>query len=241
MFENFSDVVVQNHKARDPGKVVAALEAQGVRAVVMTDTTDYYRGSDRSLKYLGLVRNYYRCLTADTAGPWQMVVQDDVHIPEGAIARMQHVLGFVSPDAPVSFYHPTNKSHIEAWEQGKHVLTTRANFWIQCFCMPKTLAVGMIEWADKTVSYGSAPEDAILAAYLTMRKIYTRTVLPAFVQHEGYADSVLGHSPKVGKYDRLSMTYDPTFAVESVDWESEFADPYCDSMTGRLQDKWLVG
>lgn len=49
---------------------------------------------------------------------------------------------------------------------------------------------------------------------------------PGLVQHFGAYRSTFNNPGAVGGIPRNSKTYDNQFDVESVDWESEFKNPY---------------
>ena len=69
-------------------------------------------------------------------------------------------------------------------------------------------------------------DDSRLKAYLQARGIDLYAIVPGLVQHFGAYRSTFNNPGSVGGIPRNSKTYDNQLDVESVDWESEFKNPY---------------
>ena len=217
---------VLNHYKRKPDKVVNLLKEQGVTPVVFTDPTDYYAKRNSIDRYTGLSGNYLNIMEHKTEDKWKVIVHDDIAVIPDLVNKIEHILEF-APDAIVSFYNPTNLGYQNTAESGKHVMTTYSNFWSQCHAIPTELSYEFAEWCREHVKpFGYLAEDGMVHCWatLTNRKIYA--VVPSLAQHDGYAQSIFKNPAKAGKYFRYSETYNPSFNVELIDWQAEFADPY---------------
>jgi len=233
-------VYVENHKTRDPSDFVALVRADGQEPVVMTDHSDHYlrRGKGQGQ---GCFANYMRILKDASVQPqpWAVVLQDDVSIPPGLFARMAYILER-SPGGAVAFYVPQNKLYTEAQQQGKHVVEAYWNYWIQAMAWKKTTAAILHGWGEQYCVPEEIGDDSFLTRATSRLQMPVRTVLPSLVQHLGYKNSLLGTSGKVGRYERTSAVYDPTFDPATVDWEAAFASPLRDK-TRRLNTDGLRG
>jgi len=161
-----------------------------------------------------------------TADDWKVIIHDDIKIPAGLVDKIHYVLAR-SPKEPISFYNPTNKDYLAGVASGHHVLKTGRNVWIPLQAIPTTLAYDFAAWAREHHSpFGSIAEDSLLKCWATIQNHPLYAVMPSLVQHDGFADSTFGTSPKVGRYERTSQSYDPDFDVTTIDWVVEFMLPY---------------
>jgi hypothetical protein len=227
-------VFVQNHKARNPDRIVTAIRANGIEAKVHTDRSDHYlkRGHERAR---GNWDNYRGILAAaeSASTPWSIVFQDDVSVPPGVLAKMAHVLDFM-PGPMVAFYVPQNALFSMAVERDCHVVETYANFWIQAMAFQTARLTDLCRWADAHIQPAwdqrgdGCGDDDLLNLYCSVNRIPCRVVLPSLVQHIGAHVSLFGTNGKIGKYDRVSACYQPHFDVTSVDWPNAIGSALVD-------------
>jgi hypothetical protein len=128
-------------------------------------------------------------------------------------------------DGVTTFYNPTNKLYKLVSESGNHVLKSHCRYWLQCCAFTTDWSYEYFKYAKIKFNYSKA-EDGPVGHYHTITNQFVHTILPSFVQHEGYDKSTFGNPPKVGKNLRNSATYDPNFDVTTIDWDKEFADPF---------------
>lgn len=180
---------------------------------------------------LGVWKNFVQCLTMQGGkdGTHRMVVQDDISFDRNILDKILHIMKFAPKDAFIVIYNPTNTDYTECARQGKHVLSTDVNFWLQAAIYPNDVAKDFVDKME-VLAKETRNEDDRLSAYLKMfdKKLYV--IVPSLVQHFGAFRSNFKTNGIVGKIIRYSSTYDNQFDVESVDWEEEFKLPYIAKM-----------
>ena len=218
---------ILNHYTRDPSYTLNQIEAQGYKARVSTDRTNFSKKRDWN-RYRGLNQNHLGCIISPDDDEWRIVCHDDVEISDGALDKIYHILQY-APHTLVSFFNNPHSNYDKALEQGKHVVTTYESIWYQFVAFHKSFGKPLEEWIDKHIAledFGAISEDSIYASYLSLNEIPAYVVTPALIQHQGYDRSTFKNNAKVGKRYRYAYHYDPDFDVYSVDWEQEFANPY---------------
>lgn len=228
MKQDSISVYVMNHKSRSPLDVTLAIIAQDVSPTVVTDESDY-RLIRNEYKWKGVYDNFRRILLMinDQKEEWGVILHDDVSVPAGLFDRIRHILKF-APKGVLSFYNPTNSAYQQAAREGKHVVVTYRNFWTQCICFHRSVALPIHQWGTDHVMPGRLCEDIYLNACFTRTKQPVHVIVPSLIQHEGYARSTHGIPAKVGKFNRNSATYDPSFDVTKIEWKAAFQNPLKD-------------
>lgn len=220
---------VMNHYTRDPGFVVDQIEAQGYRAEVHTDYSDYYRKRDE-FRYRGVVENYQSCLADSPHLEWRIIFHDDMVIPEGALDKMLYILQ-EAPKTGISFYNPNNNGYRAAVENGHHVLQSLGNYWLPAFAWPKEYVDDYLNWSFVFGQpYGKESEDSLVWTWAAESNKPMHAIIPSLTQHDGYNRSTHGNPPKSGKNWRYAENYIPEFDPAAIDWEYHFANPYKDKM-----------
>jgi hypothetical protein len=177
---------------------------------------------------LGVWKNFCQTLTMGGGledKPFRMVVQDDVSFDRNILPKIQHILKYAPKDKIIVLYNPTNTDYLECHKQGKHVLATDINFWLQAAIYPNSFTKEFVETMDIQAKEERNDDDR-LSAYLQVRKEKLFAIVPSLIQHYGAFRSNFKVSGAVGGVIRNSSTYDNQFDVESVDWEAEFKDPF---------------
>ena len=222
-------VYVQSHKSRDPEYVAAKVRAAGESPRVFIDQSDYNRTKSREYRWKGLYDTFTAILADPQDEEWKVTMQDDISFPADVFQRIRHVLRFAPRGSMLSFYNPTNAAYRECVSAGRHVLSTRANFWGQCFAFHKHTLKPLLEWGKEHIILGYNSDDRFLGKYCTYVGCRLLVVVPSFVQHDGYDRSLMGTAGQGAMYARCSENYDPAFDVSTVDWVEHFENPYADN------------
>lgn len=175
----------------------------------------------------GLWDNYSQALTQEVAeGTHRMVIHDDITFDRNILAKILHILSFAPENNVISFYNPTNGDYTDCYAKGKHVISTKTNFWLQASVYPNDLAKDFVETSNKMTDDQTRYDDSRLKAYLQAKGIDLYAIVPGLVQHFGAYRSTFNNPGAVGGIPRNSKTYDNQLDVESIDWEREFKNPY---------------
>lgn len=217
---------IQNHHKRNPAKVVTRLTEQGATPLVVTDYTNWKDGP-KDTRHTGVCQNYLNIMRHQTDDEWKIIVHDDAGIPDGFVEKINHILKY-APKAPITFYNGAGATVRKAIDKGHHVLRTYGPPWFPpAHAIPTKLATEFSEWCDKHCHpFGLIAEDGMLWAWASANKSPLYVVLPSLLQHDGWSNSLFGHSPVLNGVYRYSESYDPNFPVDTVDWVKEFENPY---------------
>lgn len=219
---SLSQIVIMNvYKREQEGKYLKKLIEVSAKPLGIPVQISFDDGS------LGVWKNYVQALTmgGGREGTHRIIIQDDVTFDRNILEKVNYILEHAPEDRIICLYNPTNSDYLDCHKQGRHVLATDINFWLQCTIYPNEL---MRDFVAKLDLYAkeSRNEDDRLAAWLQLRKEKLFAVVPSLVQHFGAFRSSLGTPGKVGQFIRNSQTYDNQFDVTKVDWEAEFANPF---------------
>lgn len=176
---------------------------------------------------LGLWDNYSRALTQDvTEGTHRMVIHDDISFDRNILEKILYILSYAPEHNVISFYNPTNGDYTDCFNKGKHVISTKTNFWLQASVYPNDLAKDFVETSNKMTDDKTRYDDSRLKAYLQAKDTNLYAIVPGLVQHFGAYRSTFGNPGSVGGIQRYSKTYNNQFDVKSINWEEEFKNPY---------------
>ena len=177
---------------------------------------------------LGLWDKYSHALTKEITGQGthRMVIHDDVTFDRNILSKILYILSFAPEQNIISFYNPTNGDYTDCFAKGKHVISTRTNFWLQASVYPNKLAKDFVETSNKMTDDQSRYDDSRLKAYLQAKGVDLYAIVPGLIQHFGAYRSTFKNPGSVGGIQRNSSTYDNQLDVKSIDWEREFKEPY---------------
>lgn len=176
---------------------------------------------------LGLWDNYSRALTQDVAeGTHRMVVHDDISFDRNILEKILYILSFAPEHNVVSFYNPTNGDYTDCFAKGKHVISTKTNFWLPASIYPNDLAKDFVETSNKMTGDQTRCDDSRLKAYLQAKDINLYAIVPGLVQHFGAYRSTFATPGSIGGIQRYSKIYNNQLDVKSINWKEEFQNPY---------------
>ena len=176
---------------------------------------------------LGLWDNFSQALTQEVAeGTHRMIIHDDITFDRNILEKILYILQFAPEDSPISVYNPDNSDYSTAYNEHRHVIKTKTNFWLQACIYPNDMAKDFVEVSNKMVEGPHRFDDSRLKAYLQYKSLDLYAICPCLVQHMGAYRSTFGIPGKVGLYQRCSATYDNQLDVKAIDWVEEFKNPY---------------
>lgn len=222
MKNKLSQIVIMNvYKREAEGKYLKKIAEISARKYGIPVQIGFDDGS------LGIWKNFCQCLTMDggVEGTHRMIIHDDVSFERNVLEKVFYVLEQAPSDAVLGFYNPTNKDYIDCNAQGRHVLETQNNFWLQVAVYPNDLAKDFVESMD-LYAKESCHDDDRLAAYLQMKDKKFYAIVPSLFQHLGAFRSNFKQGGKINNVIRNSSTYDSQVDVSKIDWKSEFANPF---------------
>jgi hypothetical protein len=243
--EDAVNVHIQAHKTRNAAAMVRTITAQGHVVTVHTDRSDHYLAKGHA-RLRGNWENYYRILQAAArhGDRWQIILQDDVSLPDGLFDRMQHVLSFM-PGGVVTFYVPQAQLFQQALAEQRYVVETWHGQALLATAIHQNTLADLVPFAERHIQPawdergdGCADDDCLIL-YAAVRQQPCRVIVPSFVQHVGLYTSTFKTSWKVGKYPRISACYEPEFDVRAVDWAAAVQHPLVDTRRlGRSDPRW---
>lgn len=176
---------------------------------------------------LGLWDNFSQALTQEVAeGTHRMIIHDDITFDRNILEKILYILEHSPEHNPISVYNPANGDYTDAFAQGRHVVATKTNFWLQACIYPNDLAKDFVEVSNQMTDDQTRYDDSRLKAYLQHKDIMLYAICPCLVQHMGAYRSTFNNPGSVGGIQRYSATYDNQFDVKAVNWEEEYANPY---------------
>jgi len=196
------------------------MEAESLRQLLIAqDPPPVHITEDPEHK--GVLFNLNQALALPPEGDgWRLVLQDDVLVPRGGLAKIDYILRFVPRAMILSPYAPSNKAYDEARKRG-HVARTRTNVWGQALAFPETLIPKIRQFVADRVVPGYRYDDRAIAAFAMSTHRDMLTLTTSLVQHLGAFRSTQGFPGVCGGRPRYSDAFDPLFDVEAVDWERE--------------------
>lgn len=217
---SISQIVIQNVKQREgEGKYLKKLVEISARKYGIPVQISFDDGT------LGIWKNFKQAalMGGGIEGTHRIILQDDVTFERNVLEKLLYILQFAPSDNIITFYNPTNKEYLSAFEQGAHILKTYNTFWLQGAIYPNALLKSLCDVMDNISNVNSC--DCRVAAYCQLNKISVYSIVPSLIQHIGAFRSSMGFPGKVGQYERNSTTYDNQLDVKSVDWQREFENP----------------
>lgn len=205
-------------------------EQEGKYLKKLIETSAKPLGIDVSISMdrgLGLWDNYSCALTQEVAkGTHRMIIHDDISFDRNILEKILYILSNAPENNVISFYNPTNRDYIDCFDKGKHVISTRSNFWLQACVYPNDFGKEFVEVSNKMTEDPVYYDDSRMRAFLQYKNTCLYAIVPGLVQHFGAYRSSFGNPGKVGKFKRYSSTYDNQIKVEKVNWKEEFQNPY---------------
>lgn len=216
-----SEIIILNIPKREKeGKYLRKLIEVSARPFGIPVTISMDRG-------YGLWDNYSSALTKEVGeGTHRMIIHDDITFDRNILEKILYIMEYAPQNSIVSFYNPTNGDYTNCNDEGKHVIRTKSNFWLQASVYPHEVAKDFVELSKKTCYDPSYCDDSRLKAYLQMKGEYLYAIVPGLVQHFGAFRSSFGNPGSVGGIIRNSTTYDNQLDVKSINWIEEFNNPY---------------
>jgi len=205
-------------------------EQEGKYLKKLIETSAKPLGIDVSISMdrgLGLWDNYSCALTQEVAkGTHRMIIHDDISFDRNILEKILYILSNAPENNVISFYNPTNRDYIDCFDKGKHVISTRSNFWLQACVYPNDFGKEFVEVSNKMTEDPVYYDDSRMRAFLQYKNTCLYAIVPGLVQHFGAYRSSFGNPGRVGKFKRYSSTYDNQIKVEKVNWKEEFQNPY---------------
>jgi len=214
------DIHILNHYTRDCSELKNKIESLGRSVDVSTDRTDYMRKRNE-YRYIGLCANYFGILTQEWKSDWKLIVHDDIVFFDNMFDNISQVLDY-APKSHISFYNPTNNTYRKTLKDGYNVIKHHNHLWTQCSAWHKDYVPEMLKWIlNNVLEFGKECHEVKIIQYSCFMNKPRYTILPSFVQHEGYDKSLFGNPYKVGKNLRNSESY-REFEAKEIDWENAF-------------------
>lgn len=221
-------IVVMNVKEREREGIALMKILRQAVAFTGREIPIYRSMDDGSM---GIWKNFKRCMRASISPDerYRLLIQDYMTFSRSSLAKINYILCHAPENQIVTFYCPTNKAYIDAYNKGHRILKTKKNAWTPVCAYPIQLMNDIIAWCDYHVDESYKHDDTRIHFYMQNHRamnIYAH--LPSLSQHLGAFRLTVGTGGKIGRYERVSSFYQPECKVFEVDWENEFANPYLD-------------
>jgi hypothetical protein len=180
---------------------------------------------------LGIWKNFQQALTiGENKGTHRLIIHDDIVIDRIVLQKSIHLTKFIPENSYLSIYNPDNADYRNARVEGRRILKTDCNFWLQSSIYPDALMHDFIDWCKNNVESDYPWEDRRLAFYLKKTNKFFYSVIPGLTQHLGAFRSNFKQGGKVFGKKRYSATFDSSQDVFNIDWKSEFNNPFIATM-----------
>ena len=94
------------------------------------------------------------------------------HIDRNILEKILYILERAPEHSPISVYNPNNGDYTDAFAKGRHVISTKTNFWLQACIYPNDLAKEFVEVSNQMTDDQTRYDDSRLKAYLQYKNIF---------------------------------------------------------------------